>query len=285
MKPISFHIPRTQREVFRIQAERLPHFYDRLHLHDEIQFTLIVNGAGTLIAGDFVGRFEPGDVFMIGKQLPHVFRCDRRFYESPEEVESISVFFDESYAGTDFWETAELQLTREWLQRLGQGGRLTEPSRTQAASYLQNLANLQGLDKLIEGFRLLKYMEESTDSEPLSVQEGGQFSKELLGDRMNKIVSFTFHESHRAISIEEVADLVALTPSAFCRFFKLRTRKTYFTFLNEIRISHACRLLLTTDWPVGTICMESGFSNLSHFNVSFRKSTGVTPKAYRMKVR
>ena len=281
MKAIPFHIPKVGREVFRVQHERLPYFYDQLHVHNELQFTLIVAGEGTLVAGDYVGRFREGDVFVIGREMPHVFRCDIEYYTPTFAVESVSVFFDESYAGTAFWETDELRGTRTWLTGAGCGFTLFGTTGQQAGRMLRELIQVQGIEKLILGFTLLKLVSESEELSPLSLQVGKDFSKGLLDERMSRIISFTFKESHRPISIDEVAGLVSLTPSAFCRIFKLRTRKTYLTFLNEIRIGHACRLLLTTDMPIGEICQETGFNNLSHFNDFFRRFKGTNPKAYR----
>ena len=85
---------------------------------------------------------------------------------------------------------------------------------------------------------------------------------------------------NRHISLDEIADIANLTPAAFCRFFKQRTRKTYVNFLNEIRIGKACRMLLDKDMSIVDICYKSGFSNLSHFNRKFKKQTGYTPSKY-----
>ncbi len=281
MKAIPFHIPKTHREVFRVQCDTLPYFYDRLHLHNEIQFTLIEAGTGTLIAGDYVGRFNPGDVYIIGKQLPHVFRCDSHYYTNEVGVSGISVFFDESYAGIEFWENDELQEAKEWLNRSGQGYAAQGSINEKMGSLLRQMVPLGGLDKLIAGFNLLRLGHESQELVPLSLQDAKNFRKEILGERIDRVIRFTFREHHRPILIEEVASLVSLSPSAFCRFFKLRTRKTYLTFINEIRISHACRLLVTTDLPVSEICYRVGFNNISHFNDYFKKLKSTTPTTFR----
>ena len=42
----------------------------------------------------------------------------------------------------------------------------------------------------------------------------------------------------------ELADLAGISPNSFCRYFKSRTRKTYSKFLLEIRVGHACKLLI-----------------------------------------
>ena len=98
--------------------------------------------------------------------------------------------------------------------------------------------------------------------------------------RMNDVLHFTFRQSHRKIKINEVAEVANLSSEAFCRYFKLRTRKTYTNFLNEVRISNACKMLIEGTQNIQSICYDSGFQNLSHFNRTFKKVTGKTPKAY-----
>jgi transcriptional regulator GlxA family with amidase domain len=74
-----------------------------------------------------------------------------------------------------------------------------------------------------------------------------------------------------------------MAPTAFCRFFKLRTNKTFSYFLNELRIKHACDLLLNTDKTVAQISGESGYHNMTNFNKFFKEITALTPSAYREK--
>jgi len=106
---------------------------------------------------------------------------------------------------------------------------------------------------------------------------------EKEGKRMNQIFQFTMQEYHRVILLDEVADLANMTPNAFCRYFKQRTRKTYVSFLNEIRISKACELIKTTELTIAQIGYQSGFNNLSHFNRNFKKIRKCSPSEYAKK--
>ena len=72
-----------------------------------------------------------------------------------------------------------------------------------------------------------------------------------------------------------------MSSTAFCRYFKKRTGKTFFTFLNEFRIGHACKLLLEKRLSVARICFESGFNNMSHFNEQFKRVVKLTPTDYQ----
>lgn len=286
MKAVSFYIPKTQSEVFGVQEDRLPHFYPNLHVHPELQITLIEAGSGTLIAGDYLGRFSVGDVFVIGKEMPHVFRCDDPYFvsDSTQFVHGITVFFDESYAGQRFWETAELREAHTWVQSSAGGFAVQGSTRERCQGLLRQIRYETGIPKVQTGLSLIHALSTSAELVQLSVEQEGGLLKEMLSERMNRVLRFTFEQSSRPISIEEVAELASLTPPAFCRYFKKRTRKSYVRFLNEIRISHACRLLLTTETPIGTIGLEVGFNTLSHFNEVFRAVKGLTPRAYRQQL-
>ncbi|HMH32420.1 MAG TPA: AraC family transcriptional regulator, partial [Puia sp.] len=67
---------------------------------------------------------------------------------------------------------------------------------------------------------------------------------------------------------------------AFCKYFKMRTKKTFSFFLNEVKVSYACRLLAEGNLNVLQICYESGYNNLSNFNRQFKRITKMTPTAY-----
>lgn len=281
MKVVDFKVPQTTRVGFRFQHDALPYFYDKLHHHSEWQLMLIVAGAGTLIAGDYVGRFESGDLFFIASNQPHVFRCDEQFYQAPTRLcESISVYFDENYLGTHFWSIEEIEPTKVWLDGARCGYRMVDQSKEIVSEKIKRIARQNGLDRLISFFEILRIIVASSDLKKLSVMVPPDLNRNREGKRMNDILQFTFSESHRKIYLDEVAQVAHLSVEAFCRYFKTRTGKTYTSFLNEVRISNACKLLIQTEKSIQEVCYDSGFINLSNFNRIFKKVTGHRPSQY-----
>ena len=282
MKVIPFSIPKTSREAFRIQVDVLPYFYDKLHQHPETQIMFIEKGEGTLIAGDYVGRFSAGSLFLIGSSQPHVFRNDDIYYKpkSKLRVNATSLYFDERYAGENFWQLDELQKVYKFLLQSGVGYRIQGKTHSLLAPLIREMILLKGVSKLIHFLHLLKALSESKDLIPLSVAQVHSNLTVNEGKRMNDILQFTFSQSNRKIKIEEVAAVANLSAEAFCRYFKVRTRKTYTNFLNEVRISNACKMLIEKRKNIQEICYDVGFSNLSHFNRTFKKVTGKIPKGY-----
>jgi AraC-like DNA-binding protein len=84
------------------------------------------------------------------------------------------------------------------------------------------------------------------------------------------------------IQIENVAKISNMSYSGFSRYFKNRTKKTFSHFVNEIRIGYACKRLMEDDVSISTVCFESGFNNLTHFNEQFKKIIKLTPYQFKL---
>jgi AraC-like DNA-binding protein len=282
MKVVSFNVPKTSQEAFRFQSDEMANFYDQLHQHPELQIMYILKGEGTLIAGDYVGRFGPTDLYLIGSRQPHVFRNDERYYQKKKKgnAKAISLYIHERYVGETFWNLDELKTIREFIKIAGCGFNVFGKTKTQLIDYIQQLKVERGIDKLVTYLKMLQLISTSKELLPLSV--ASQYADTPIdeGKRMNDILNFTFKESHRKIYLREVAEIAHLSTEAFCRYFKLHTLKTYTTFLNEVRVSNACKLLLNPGVSIQEVCYQSGFQNISNFNRIFKRITGKAPSNY-----
>jgi AraC-like DNA-binding protein len=277
MKVVAFNVPQIKKEAFRFQLDRGKYFYDQLHQHSEVQIMLIEEGEGTLIAGDYVGRFSPNDLFVIGSGQPHVFRSDKGYFLPKSKLNSkaISIYFNENYFGSPFWQLEEMKTVKKFVSRTSRGLKVVGKFKKEMIEIIQSLKNSTGINKLVLFLSLLKKLSES-GAKSLAVSPSGDFKSEE-GKRMNAILQFTFRESHRKIYLEDVAEVANLSAEAFCRYFKMHTQKTYTSFLNEVRISNACRLLINKDLTVQDVCYQSGFNNVSNFNRIFKKVIGKQP--------
>ena len=77
-------------------------------------------------------------------------------------------------------------------------------------------------------------------------------------------------------SLEETANYVHLNPSYFSRAFKRHTGKTYNSFLNDIKLDYAKKLLVETNMTVTDVCFSSGFGSLSNFSRSFKQQFNIS---------
>lgn len=283
MKVLPFKIPKTSQESFRLQEDIEIHFYDNLHQHPETQLTLILESEGKLIAGDYIGTFKPGDVFLIGPNLPHVFRNEAIYYSgnSQRKAHSISVFFEWQAFGDKFLSLPEVSSLKEFSKVSARGLIIKNPLRNRIAQLLKLLFKTSELDRLIVLLKILNLLSKSADTQPLASSAINTILDEADGKKLSDVYRFTMNEYARKIQLEEVASIANMTVNAFCRYFKKRTRKSYIDFLTEIRIGHARKLLQEQDLSISQICYEVGFNNLSNFNRKFKEVCGITPTEYR----
>ena len=103
--------------------------------------------------------------------------------------------------------------------------------------------------------------------------------------RIKLVYDFILQNFQRDMSVKEVAEKINLTEAAFFKFIKRNTKKTFTEIVNEFRINHATKLLMTTDMTVAEVCFNSGFNNVSYFNRKFKAITQQTPGGFKMKYR
>lgn len=102
--------------------------------------------------------------------------------------------------------------------------------------------------------------------------------------QLDPVLSYTIEHYKEPVSIREIAEVAALQPEYFCRFFKKNMGMTYLEYLNEIRLSHIYRDLLTTEEAVGRILEKHGFTNYKLFQRLFQKHFGDTPTKIRKRM-
>jgi AraC-like DNA-binding protein len=209
-----------------------------------------------------------------------VFRSDKNYFQAKSKLKSkaISIYFNEDYLGSSFWQLEEMKSIKKFISRTSRGIQFLDKPKETAASIIYKMKDANGVDKLVLFLSLVKKLAESK-GKFLAVSPSGDFKTEE-GKRMNAILQFTFRESHRKIYLDEVADIANLSVEAFCRYFKQHTQKTYTNFLNEVRVSSACRLLINKDLTVQDVCYQAGFNNLSNFNRIFKRVIGKQPSKY-----
>lgn len=280
MKALPFKIPIQEGDAFRVQVDELPQFYDRFHHHPEIQLTWIVESAGTLLLGTTITEFQEGDVFMIGAQVPHRFKNNASENSDSGFAKSISIFFDEKSFGEGFFDLSELKEVKNLLQKSDQGIQIKGEMRLRAIEEIQKIQTASGLQKILSFLELLGALAQSEEASIISSVPFELENSPVENEKLERVVQYVLEHYEERIMLEEVSAIANLSVSAFCRFFKLRTRKTFSRFLNEFRISMAGKMLTTQDLSISEVCYSVGFRNLSNFNRQFKEFTGFTPSQY-----
>lgn len=114
---------------------------------------------------------------------------------------------------------------------------------------------------------------------------GGERFQHHLGGlpkhKLRRVTEFIEENLEHDLTLAEIAEIAELSPFHFARSFKQATGSTPIQFLTRRRIDLAKRLLVESEMPIVEIGLRAGFKNQSHFTTLFRKTTAMTPKAYR----
>lgn len=283
MKPILRKIDTGNNHSFSIREDVQPYLYNHWHYHPEVELTLIRKGSGLRLVGDSMQPFDDGDLILLGANVPHLWRSGPGYFESASNltIEAIAIHFRPDFWGTPFSALPEMAAIRKLLDRAQRGIRLMGDTRCRVTTMMEEIHRTSGGIARIE--RLLHILDTislSAEYELLSSSGFVQTFNANNTDRIDQIFNYTFTHFKEPLSIEKVASTVNLSPHSFCRYFKTRTLKTYWQFLLEVRIGHACKLLIENKQNISQIAFESGFNNLSNFNRQFKAVMGLTPQQY-----
>ena len=280
MKPLLRRITLNPECSFNVRKDTGEQVYSMWHHHPEIELFLIRGGKGIQIIGDNTTNInESCHAIMVGSFLPHTIVYNNEY--SDKEVEAFVIHFDPNMFGKTFLEMPELQLIQNLLKEtsyglLIQGDSLAYMEKQMEAMYLA--------DYPMRLFLLLQLLQKIAIDKNYEVIASAGFAGNFSSrdnTRINNIYQFTFDNFSRDISIDEVASQLKLSRESFCRYFKLKTGKTYIQFLMEVRIGYACKLLMENEKNVTEICYACGYNNASNFHHQFKMIKGKTPLQYQ----
>ncbi len=260
----------------------LPQFDAPFHYHPEIELTLILKSSGRRFVGQQISNFEAGDLVMLGENLPHCWLNTEGVSKSaPDAAQSIVIQFKANFVGNTFLNLPELTAIQQLFQK-AQSGILIKGKTRDIVAEKMTFANMpNAFKRLLNLLDILHIIALSTETELIDTQSSNYTLSVLDTDRFQKVYAYIIENYQNEIDLNTIAAIAHLTPTAFCRYFKKMTRKTFVDVVTEFRIKHACQLLSSTEKPIADICFESGFGNLSYFNKIFKNTLGLNPSSYR----
>ena len=282
MKPFKEVINYPIDNSFLVKYENFPHFRFPLHFHEEYEIVYIIKSYGKKFVGDSVEDFSAGDLSVYGSNLPHFYMSDPIFYTGDPNlmVNAIVIQFPVNYFPESQLQQTEFSSVKKLLQSASSGLYFSEESAEKAGEILKEIYETSGMERHLLFVKLLDYLGNSK-SQPITPPDYSNEMKDKREPRMAKIYKFTTRNYNRKIALEEVASVAGMNVTAFCRYFRQKSGKTFSQFVNEQRISYACKFLKHGNRTVADICHESGFNNLSNFNRQFKTIIGKSPAEYR----
>ena len=268
-----------------MKKEISPYMDYPLHYHAEFEIIYVEKSYGIRLMGNHVGNFTDGDLMFISPNLPHVWKNDTDFYKEDKDLYVVVyvIHFTEDALGKDFFGLPEFANIRKLFLHGQQGILIKGHDHNIISELIKKVYETLGIDRLVLFLKTLDAFANAQEYELLS-SPSYQVSLNLLyTERIDKVVNFLITHFTEELQIGEIAKLVNMNKSSFCRFFKMHTHKTCSQFINRIRIANACKLLINTNMTATQICYETGYNNISHFNRQFKLITGTTAKVYTKK--
>ncbi|AOW10318.1 AraC family transcriptional regulator [Flavobacterium gilvum] len=262
-----------------------PFFQSPFHSHPELELVYIKESYGKRIVGNSVEPFVSGDMVFLGSDIPHVWLNDEIYYKGINtlKAEAIVVYFNKDIFGPIFYELKETQKISSLFNQATRGLSITGKTNEIIAKKLEKLVHKKNFEIIIGLFEILSILSESDDISFVNNEAYIPANNQTKNDRLSDVFEYVKVNFKQDISLDEIAKIANLTPTSFCRMFKAKTQKHFVEYLNEIRVSNACKFLIETDMGMSEIAYECGYKTASNFNKLFKKLTGTTPKEYRKK--
>lgn len=263
---------------FAFREFDLPAFDSPWHFHPEFELTLVTSGTGRRFVGDHIAEYGPGDLVLLGPELPHFWHTEP---SGDMRSQSLVVQFLPGFLGPGFLDLPELDAVKRLLANSSRGLRFTGRTQKRAANILMRMATRSPQGQLLGLLEALDMLSRSLDIEVLATEGFSPALDTRTEERINRAQTYIFDHLNEPFRLDDVAAHMSMSPSAFSRYFKRTMGKTFSRFVNELRVGKACRTLLNSDRPVADIAYRCGFNNLSNFNRRFKELRGVSPRQFR----
>ena len=107
-------------------------------------------------------------------------------------------------------------------------------------------------------------------------------SRALRHSKLYEVFEFIENHYSESITIQDMADVLKVTPQHLCTMFRKAVDSRPFEYLNSYRINRSKALLVQhPDWQIKDIASHSGYENVAYFSSMFRKQTGLSPSRFR----
>ncbi len=282
MKPSLERLPLQQGESFVVCDFNYNYYPTPWHYHPEYEIVLVTESTGKRFIGDHISDFAPGNLVLLGPNIPHTYRNDDKYYKKKSRLraKSIVIHFSENSLGNDFLKLPEAKPIRQLLLRSQHGLEIKGKTNDAVSDKLKEAISQKGLQRWQTLLHILSLLAESKQLKPITgTPQVGYNEKESA--RMCQVFDWVNSNYSSAIRLADAAEIAGMNQNAFSRFFAQRTRKTFSGYVQEMRLQKAALLLVEEELSVTEICYECGYNNISNFNRQFLNYYNMSPANYR----
>lgn len=253
-----------------------------IHNHPEYEINLILGISGTRIVGDSTERYKDNDLVLLGPFLYHKWDGDKALQEKGEPYRVITIQFAIDLFNGHLFQREKFHKIKELLSESARGMRFYGSTFDKAVDIMTALSEDSGFDGIIQFLKLLDILANSTEVEYLASLGFSPVAPQAKSNRIQTAYSYIMKNYTKAeLRMSDIASYINMSDSAFSHFFQKYAFRSFTQFLIDLRIGHACKMLLDTDLTIAQISDASGFNNLANFNRLFKKYRKCAPLEYK----
>ncbi len=271
--------PLSDKDCFNIVERHKTSFTFPIHCHKDYELNFVQYGKGVKrVVGDSVEEIGDYDLALIaGEDLEHAWEQGNC---KSKDIREITIQFGPALLD-GLIDKNQFSTISKMLSKAEHGIAFDMETIMKAYGILDNLTKQP--DPFLQLLDILKllYLLSVGQYRTLASSSFSNASRDKESRRIKTVKQYINDHYTENLSLDFLSEMVNMSPTAFSRFFKQRTSRTLTSYIAEIRLGIAARLLVDTTQNVSEICYGCGFNNLSNFNRAFKTKRGMSPKEFR----
>lgn len=275
--------PLSSKDCFILIERQKTNFNFPIHIHPECELNFIENAKGAQrIVGDSIEEIDEEELVLVTN--PHLEHAWKDYRNVSKNIHEITIQFHPDLLTDTFLNKNQMISIRQLFRHAERGVAFSRESIAKVRPLLKTLTCEN--DSFYSLIKLLIILHELSIDKGMRELSTGQFAANVMhqhssDESLGRVMDYLSRHYSEVIRLSEVAEMVNMSESSFCRFFKQHTSKSFIDFLTDIRLGAASRALIDSSLSIVEIGYDCGFNNLSNFNRIFKKKKGVTPSEFR----
>ena len=275
--------PLSSNDCFILIERQKTNFNFPIHIHPECELNFIENAKGAQrIVGDSIEEIDEEELVLVTN--PHLEHAWKDYRNVSKNIHEITIQFHPDLLTDTFLNKNQMISIRQLFRHAERGVAFSRESIAKVRPLLKTLTCEN--DSFYSLIKLLIILHELSIDKGMRELSTGQFAANVMhqhssDESLGRVMDYLSRHYSEVIRLSEVAEMVNMSESSFCRFFKQHTSKSFIDFLTDIRLGAASRALIDSSLSIAEIGYDCGFNNLSNFNRIFKKKKGVTPSEFR----
>lgn len=281
MKPQLINRSIVQYQSFSMESHTYKNLLNIWHYHSKLELVAILESEGTRFIGDNIERFNPGEIVLMGKNLPHLWLHDKVGTQEDSDLKARNhvIHFREDFAD-GFSKIPEMSFIKDLFNAASRGICFKGDSNKHNIDTIEKINGLEGFDKVMALLNVLKDLSKQDDYKLLSSAGYVNSFQKNKDSKIMPVYEYIMNNFTDDVCLDRAAELANMNPSSFSRYFKRIHKKTFTKYVNEVKLGYACKLLIEQTFNISEVCYRSGFNNVSNFNRQFKTHKNMTPTEF-----